>query len=394
MDIQLTEEQELLRNSVQRLLRDQYDFEARRKIVATEGGWSREQWDRFAELGLLAAPLPEEFGGLGRRSLAAMIIMQEFGRNLVVEPFFETVVLAAGLIDDVGSTKQREEFLPEIAAGRSVWALAWTEAGSRYELNDVSTIVRKTGDGYILSGAKAAVIGAPWADKLIVSARTSGGRRDRGGVSLFVVDRESAGLNLQSFRTIDGRRAAEINFREVRVPASGLLGNEGEGVLALEACRDAAIAALCAEAVGAINALNSATLDYTKTRKQFGVALGTFQVLQHRMVDMFIAAEEAVSLMQHLNLVLAAQEEHCSKLASGAKSKIGEAARFVGEQAIQLHGGMGMSDELDVGHYFKRIAAINLQFGDPTYHLLRYAEINLHANRHCDVPMPRSAVSR
>jgi alkylation response protein AidB-like acyl-CoA dehydrogenase len=374
MDIQFTEEQELLRNSVQRLLRDQYDFEVRRKIVATEGGWSRTQWDRFAELGLLAAPLPEQFGGLGRRSLAAMIIMQEFGRNLVVEPFLETVILAAGLIDDVGSTAQREEFLPEIAEGKAIWTLAWTEAGSRYNLNDVSMIARKAGDSYILAGAKAAVIGAPWADKLIVSARTSGGRRDRGGVSLFVVDRESAGLHLQSFKTIDGRRAAEISLREVRVPASRMLGNEGEGVLALEACRDTAIAALCAEAVGAINALNSATLGYAKTRKQFGVALGTFQVLQHRMVDMFIAAEEAVSLMQHLNLALAAQEGHFSKLASGAKSKIGEAARFVGEQAIQLHGGMGMSDELDVGHYFKRIAAINVQFGDPTYHLLRYAQ--------------------
>jgi alkylation response protein AidB-like acyl-CoA dehydrogenase len=376
MDIQFTEEQELLRNSVQRLLREQYDFEARRKIVATEGGWSREQWNRFAELGLLAAPLPEEFGGLGQGALATMIIMQEFGRSLVVEPFFETVVLAAGLIDDVGSAAQRDEFLPQIAAGKTIWALAWTEAGSRYDLNDVTTSARKSGDDYILSGAKAAVVGAPWADRLIVSARTSGGRRDRGGVSLFVVDRESAGLHLQSFKTIDGRRAAEVTLRDVRVPASRLLGNEGEGVLALEACRDAAIAALCAEAVGAINALNSATLDYTKTRKQFGVALGTFQVLQHRMVDMFIAAEEAVSLMQHLNLAIAAQEGHCSKLASGAKSRIGEAARFVGEQAIQLHGGMGMSDELDVGHYFKRIAAINVQFGDPTYHLLRYARAN------------------
>jgi alkylation response protein AidB-like acyl-CoA dehydrogenase len=376
MDIQFTEEQELLRNSVQRLLREQYDFEARRKIVATEGGWSREQWNRFAELGLLAAPLPEEFGGLGQGALATMIIMQEFGRNLVVEPFFETVVLAAGLIEDVGSGAQRDEFLPQIAAGKTIWALAWTEAGSRYDLNDVTTSARKSGNDYILSGAKAAVIGAPWADRLIVSVRTSGGRRDRGGVSLFVVDRESAGLHLQSFKTIDGRRAAEVTLRDVRVPASQLLGNEGEGVLALEACRDAAIAALCAEAVGAINALNSATLDYAKTRKQFGVALGTFQVLQHRMVDMFIAAEEAVSLMQHLNITLAAHEPHGSKLASGAKSKIGEAARFVGEQAIQLHGGMGMSDELDVGHYFKRIAAINVQFGDPTYHLLRYARAN------------------
>lgn len=376
MYIQFTEEQELLRNSVQRLLREQYDFDTRRKIVATEEGWCREQWGRFAEMGLLAAPFAEEFGGLGQRSLATMIIMQEFGRNLVVEPFFETVVLAGGLIEDIGSPAQRAEFLPEIAAGNSTWALAWTEAGSRYHLDDVTTAARKSGDGYILSGTKAAVIGAPWADKLIVSARTSGDRRDRGGVSLFVVDRETANLHLQSFRTLDGRRAAEITMKDVPVPADRLLGNEGEGALALEACRDTAIAALCAEAVGAISALNSATLDYAKTRKQFGVALGTFQVLQHRMVDMFIAAEEAVSLMQHLNLTLAAHEPHGSKLASGAKSKIGEAARFVGEQAIQLHGGMGMSDELNVGHYFKRIAAINVQFGDPTYHLLRYAGSN------------------
>jgi alkylation response protein AidB-like acyl-CoA dehydrogenase len=376
MDIQFTEEQELLRNSVQRLLREQYDFDARRKIVATEGGWSREQWDRFAQLGLLAAPLPEEFGGLGQGALASMIIMQEFGRHLVVEPFFETVVLAAGLIEDVGSAAQREEFLPDIAAGKAIWALAWTEAGSRYDLNDVRTSATKDGDSYVLSGAKAAVIGAPWANRLIVSARTSGGRRDRGGVSLFVVERESAGLHLQSFKTIDGRRAAEITLRDVRIPAIQLLGHEGEGVLALEGCRDAAIAALCAEAVGAISALNAATLDYTKTRKQFGVTLGSFQVLQHRMVDMFIAAEEAVSLMQHLNITLAAHDPHSSRLASGAKSKIGEAARFVGEQAIQLHGGMGMTDELDVGHYFKRIAAINIQFGDPTYHLLRYARMD------------------
>jgi alkylation response protein AidB-like acyl-CoA dehydrogenase len=208
-----------------------------------------------------------------------------------------------------------------------------------------------------------------------VSARTSGGPRDHAGVSLFVVDRQSAGLHLQSFRTIDGRRAAEITFKDVSVPAGNLLGNEGDGVAALEACRDRAIAALCAEATGAMGVLNTATLDYSKTRKQFGVTLGTFQVLQHRMVDMFIALEEATSLMQHLNLSVVDGDPHLSKLASGAKSKIGEAARFVGEQAIQLHGGMGMSDELNVGHYFKRIAAINIQFGDPTYHLLRYARV-------------------
>lgn len=374
MDIQFTEEQELLRGSVQRLLRNQYGFDARRKIVATEEGWSRKHWNAFAELGLCAAPFQESSGGLGGGPLATMIVMQEFGRNLVVEPFFETVVLAGGLIDDIGLPAQRDTLLPQLMAGETIWALAWAEGRSRYDFGNVTTSAKRHGDGYVLSGTKAAVIGAPWADQLIVSARTSGGQRDRDGVSLFVVDRHSANLHLQSFKTIDGRRAAEITLMDVQVPASQLLGKEGQGVAALEACRDRAIGALCAEAVGAMSELNSVTLEYAKTRKQFGVALGTFQVLQHRMVDMFIALEESISLTQHLNLSLAAGEPHGSKLASGTKSKVGEAARFVAEQAIQLHGGMGMSDELNVGHYFKRIAAINVQFGDPTYHLMRYAQ--------------------
>ena len=373
MDIQLTEEQELLRGSLQRLLRDHYDFGARRKIVATDEGWSRKHWSSFAELGLCAAPFQESSGGLGGGPLATMIVMREFGRNLVVEPFFETVVLAGGLIEDVGSQAQHDAFLPQIMAGESIWALAWAEGRSRYDFNNVATTARRQGEVYVLNGTKAAVIGAPWADKLIVSARTSGEPHDRSGVSLFVVDRQSANLHLQSFKTIDGRRAAEITLMNVQVPASQLLGTEGEGVAALEACRDRAIAALCAEAVGAMSELNSVTLEYAKTRKQFGVSLATFQVLQHRMVDMFIALEEAISLTQHLNLSLATGEPHGSKLASGAKSKVGYAARFIAEQAIQLHGGMGMSDELNVGHYFKRIASINVQFGDPTYHLMRYA---------------------
>ncbi|MEH2495700.1 alkylation response protein AidB-like acyl-CoA dehydrogenase [Bradyrhizobium sp. AZCC 1678] len=374
MDIQLTEEQELLRSSIQRFLREQYDFDERRKIVASDEGWSRRHWKSFSELGLCAAPFKESSGGLGGGSIATMIVMQEFGRNLVIEPYFETVVLAGGLIEDVGSAEQREALLPNIMEGDAIWAVAWAEGRSRYDFNNVTTTARREGDNFVLSGTKAAVVGAPWADKLIVSARTSGEARDRFGVSLFVVDRHSANLHLQGFKTVDGRRAAELTLMNVEVPASQLLGLEGWGVTALEACRDRAIGALCAEAVGAMSVLNSATLEHSKTRKQFGVALGTFQVLQHRMVDMFIALEEALSLTQHLNLSLAAQEPNGSKLASGAKSKVGYAARFVAEQAVQLHGGMGMSDELNVGHYFKRISSINVQFGDPTYHLMRYAQ--------------------
>ena len=371
MDIQFTEEQEMLRSSVQRLLHDSYDFGARRKIVASEEGWSRKQWAAFAELGLLAAPFSEAVSGLAGGPLSTMIIMHEFGRHLVVEPFVETIVLAGGLIEHVGSEAQKHGFIPEIAAGTKLWALAWTEKGSRFDLADVTTTARRRGEDYVLSGEKAAVIAAPWADYLIVSARTSGDRRDRGGVSLFVVDRRAANLHLQSFKTIDGRRGAEISLLDVR---GQLLGREGEGVTELEACRDRAIAALSAETVGAIGELNSATLEYCKTRKQFGVTLGAFQVLQHRMVDMFIAHQEALSLMQHLNLSLAAGEAGLSRLASGAKAKIGYASKFVADQAVQLHGGMGMSDELDVGHYFKRISSINIQFGDPAYHVLRYAQ--------------------
>src|SRR5271156_5467481 len=305
-----------------------------------------------------------------------MIIMHEFGRHLVVEPFLETIVLAGGLIEHVGSEAQKHGFIPEIAAGTKLWALAWTEKRSRFDLADVTTTARRHGEDYVLAGEKATVIAAPWADYLIVSARTSGHRRDRRGVSLFVVDRRAANLHLQSLRTIDGRRAAEVSLLDVR---GRLLGKEGEGVATLAACRDRAIAALCAEMVGAIEELNRATLEYTKTRKQFGVTLGTFQVLQHRMVDMFIAHQEALSLMQHLNLSLSAAEAGVSRLASGAKSKIGYAGKFVADLAGQLHGGMGMSDELNVGHYLKRIASVNIQFGDPAYHVLRYAQLEAAA---------------
>ena len=376
MDIQYTEEQELLRSSVQRLLRDQYDFDARRKIVASEEGFSRKRWEAFAELGLLAAPFSEEVGGLGGGSLSTMIIMQEFGRHLVVEPFVETIVVAGSLIEQTGSEKQKRAFLPDIIAGKKIWALAWTEKASRFDLAKVTTTAHREGKDYVLNGEKSAVIAAPWADYLIVSARASGQRHDRGGVSLFVVDRRAANLHLQSFKTIDGRRAAEISLGGVR---GQLLGKEGEGVAALEACRDHAIGALCAEAVGAMGELNSVTLEYSKTRKQFGTTIGSFQVLQHRMVDMFIAHQEALSLMQHLNLGLSADDAGLSRLASGAKSKIGYAGRFIADQAVQLHGGMGMTDELNVGHFFKRISSINIQFGDPAYHVLRYAQLDAAA---------------
>jgi alkylation response protein AidB-like acyl-CoA dehydrogenase len=373
MDIEFTEEQKILQDSVERMLRASYDFDRRRGIIASEGGWSEPHWQEFANLGLLAAPFSEEAGGLGGGPIATMIIMEAFGRHLVVEPYFETVALAGALIEALAADAQRRELLDGIMSGRTLWALALLEAQSRHDLHAVSTTAEHQGDSYVLHGAKAVVVAAPWADQLIVSARTYGGSRDREGVSLFVVDRHAPNLHLQGFKTLDARRAAEIKLEGVRVPIEKLLGQEGAATVALERCRERAIAAQCAEAIGAISELNKATLEYTKTRKQFGVPLGSFQALQHRMVDMFIAQEEATAITYALNATLA-QGDDIAKLASVAKAKVGEAGRYVGEQAVQLHGGMGMTEELKVGHYLKRLVAINIQYGDPAFHTMRCAE--------------------
>ena len=373
MDIEFTEEQRLLRDSLERLLRSSYAFDKRRGIIDSEDGWSRPHWRNFADLGLLAAPLPEDWGGLGGGPIATLIVMETFGRYLVVEPYFETVVLAGGLVEVAGSDAQRRDLLADIASGEAIWASAMLEAGSRHDLHAVATTATRETNTYVLRGDKAVAVAAPWADRLIVSARTSGRPRDWQGVSLFAVDRHAPNLHLRSFKTLDGRRAAEISLEGVRVPAENLLGSEGAATPILERCRERAIAAQCAEAIGAIQELNKATLEYAKTRKQFGAPLASFQVLQHRLVDMFIAQEEAIALTYALNATLA-QGGDVAKLASAAKAKIGEAGRFVAEQAVQLHGAMGMTDELAVGHYLKRLTAINMQLGDPQFHILRCAK--------------------
>jgi alkylation response protein AidB-like acyl-CoA dehydrogenase len=373
MDIEFTEEQKILQDSVERMLRANYDFDKRREIIASEQGYSRILWQKFADLGLLGAPFSEESGGLGSGPIVTMIIMEAFGRNLVVEPFYETVVLAGSLIEALGSNRQREDLLAGIIWGRTTWSVALLEAQSRDDFHAVSTTAERQADGYVLRGAKAVVVAAPWADRPIVSARTSGGTRNRDGVSLFIIDRHAPNANLQDFNTLDGRRAAELKLEGVRVPAENLLGQEGAATAALERWRRGAIAAQCAEAIGAISEFNKATLDYTKTRKQFGVPLASFQVLQHRLVDMFIAQEEAIAVTYALNATIA-QGGDTTKLASAAKAKVGEAGRYVAEQAVQLHGGMGMTDELKVGLYSKRLIAINIQYGDPAFHTRRCAE--------------------
>jgi len=374
MDFSFTEEQTLLRNTVQSLLQDKYDFETRRKVAKSADGWRPEMWAQFAELGLLAAPFSEEMGGLGGGPIENMIVMEEFGRHLVVEPYVETVVIAGGFLREGGSAAQQEAHIPGIVGGETVWAFAYAEPQGRYNLADLTTTAKKDGSGYTINGYKAVVLAAPWAQKLIVTARTSGGQRDRDGVSVFIVDKSAAGVSTRDYPTVDGRRASEITFENVKVDADALIGEEGKGLPLVEKITDQAIAALSAEATGCMKELNTATVEYCKTRKQFGVPIGKFQVLQHRMVDMFMAYEQSVSMTYMVNLKLEEDDAERTKAAAGAKVQIGKAGRFVGQEAVQLHGGMGMTDELNVGHYFKRLTMIDTQFGNVDYQLKRYSE--------------------
>ena len=375
MDFSFTEEQTLLRNSVSKYLADRYDFETFKNISRSEAGWSPDSWKQFAELGLMAAPLPEEFGGLGGGPVETMIVMEEFGRALVVEPFAQTVVIGGGFIKHGGSAAQKEEWLARIAGGESVIAFAFAEPKGRYDFADLTTTAKKSGSSYTLSGQKAVVLGAPHADTLIVTARTSGGQRDRKGVSVFLVDKTAKGVVARDYPTVDGLRASEITFENVDVPADGLIGDADNGLALIEQVTDEAIAAHASEAVGAMRVLLDATVEYSKTRKQFGVPIGKFQALQHRMVDMFMHCEQSASIALMATLKLGESETERKKAASAAKVQIGKAGRFVGQQAVQIHGGMGMTDELNVGHYFKRLTMLDTLYGDADHHLKRYASL-------------------
>jgi pimeloyl-CoA dehydrogenase small subunit len=375
MDFSFTEEQTLLRNSVSKFLADNYKFEDFKKISRSEKGWKPENWKQFAELGLLAAPLPEEHGGLGGSAVDTMVIMEEFGKALVVEPFVQTVVVGGGFVKHGGSDAQKSEWLGKIAGGETVIAFAFAEPQGRYNFADLKTTAKKNGTNYVLNGQKAVVLGGPWADTLIVTARTAGGQRDESGVSVFLVDKKSKGITTRDYPTIDGSHASEITFENVEVPAANLLGQADNGLLLIERVTDEAIAAHASEAVGAMKVLLDATVEYTKTRKQFGVPIGKFQVLQHRMVDMFINYEQSASITYMVTLKLDESDAERKKAASAAKVQIGKAGRFVGQWAVQLHGGMGMTDELNVGHYFKRLTMLDTLYGNVDHHLKRYASL-------------------
>jgi len=375
MDFKLSDEQQQLRDTLVRFVQKDYSFEKRKAILKSKDGYSREAWKQLADMGLAALCLPEEHGGLPGTAVDTMVVMEVFGRGLVVEPYLATVVLGAGLVARAGSPAQQAAVLPQVAAGERLLALAHDEVGGRYELEHVATTAKKQGSGYVLNGAKTVVLHGAQADTLIVSARTGGAERDAKGISLFLVERKAPGITVRDNPTHDGQRVAEIVFKGVKLAAEALLGKEGHGHALLEHAQDHGIAALCAEAVGNMAALVEITLSYVKTRKQFGVPIGSFQVLQHRMADMLMAVEQARSMM-YLAAAKADSRDATDRrrALSAAKALIGQAARFVGQQAVQLHGGIGVTDEVNVSHYFKRLTLINATFGDADHHLGRFSD--------------------
>lgn len=375
MDFEFNEEQRLLKDSVDRLLADRYDFESRARYAREPEGWSRDLWKAYAELGLLALPFEEAHGGFGGGPVETMIVMEALGRSLALEPYLATVVLGGGLLRHGGCEEQKAQLLPRVAAGELLLAFAHTERQSRYDLHDVATTARRDGGGFVLDGRKSVVLHGDSADRILVTARVSGERRDRSGIGLFLVDPKAPGVARRGYPTQDGQRAAEIVLDKVRVEPENVVGDP-EGALPLvERIVGEAMAALAAEAIGAMDEMLRLTVEYLKTRRQFGTPIGAFQALQHRCADMFVALEQARSMAMFAAMM--AQEENAverRKALSAAKVQIGRSARFIGQQAIQLHGGVGMTMEFKIGHLFKRVTMIDTHFGDADHHLAALAE--------------------
>jgi pimeloyl-CoA dehydrogenase small subunit len=374
MDFDLSDDQRLLKDSVDRLISDQYGFEQRKKYMAEPDGWSAALWAQYAELGLLGLPFEENLGGFGGGAAEMMIVMEAFGRGLILEPYFATVVLGGGLLNRAGSAEQRSALIPQVTQGKLKLAFAHVERHSRWNLADVATTARRQGDGWILDGAKGVVLHGDCADKLLVTARVAGQQHDRDGIGLFLVDGNAQGVTRRGAPTQDGLRAAEVTL--AGAPAEVVLGEPGGALPVIERVVDEAIAALCAEAVGAMGCMHEMTLDYLKTRQQFGRPIGSFQALQHRSVDMLTAVEQARS-MAMFAAVMAGETDATERrrAVSAAKVQIGRSGRHVGQEAIQLHGGIGMTMEYKVGHYFKRMTMIDQIFGDADHHLTALARL-------------------
>lgn len=371
MDFNLTNEQQLLRDGITKFLAARYHLDTSRAAAKTGAGWQPDIWRGFAtELGILGATLPEDVGGIGGGPVELMIISEALGHALVIEPYIDTVVVAGGLLRRAGGPTANS-LLQEIIAGSAVVALAAAEAAKADHWHDASTVAEPYGDGWTLNGSKIMAVGAPLATHLLVTARTPGAD----GISLFLTDADSAGIELHPYRTIDDRRAADVTFNDLRLPATALLGEQGQAGPSLARARDEGAAAICSEAVGCMRKVFADTLEYCKQRQQFGQPIGRFQVLQHRMVDMYMELEQSVAAVYLAILKLEADEATRARAVSAGKATIGRAARFIGQQAVQLHGGMGMTEELAIGHYFKRLTAIQYEFGTTDQHVVRYAEL-------------------
>ncbi len=374
MDFDFSEEQRLLKESLDRLIRDRYAFEQRKSYAQSPEGWSRELWAQFAEFGLLGLPFEERHGGSAGGPVETMIAMEAFGCALVLEPYLATIVLGGGFLRHGGSAEQCADLIPKIADGSLIIAFAHTERQSRYDLNDVETRAVRDGASWVIDGEKGVVLHGDTADKLIVTARVGGGRRDRDGIAAFIVDGKAAGVSRRGYPTQDGLRAAEVTLANVRVGPEGVLGELGAALPLVERVVDEGIAALCAEAVGAMAVMHELTVEYLKTRRQFGREIGSFQILQHRAVDMLIALEQARSMAMFATMMAADENAAERRNAIGAaKVQIGRSGKFIGQQAIQLHGGIGMTTEYKVGHYFKRVTMIDIMFGDADHHLRELA---------------------
>ena len=375
MNFELSEEQKMIQQSVERFVQENYDLTNRVKISSEDPGYSKEYWGSMADLGWLGLAFDEEDGGFGGNQIDTLVLMEQFGKGLVLEPFLANIVLGGGIIKRAASSTIKESIIPSLMEGKLQITLAYAEEQSRFDIEDVATAAREEDGGFVINGKKSMVLNAESADKIIVVTRTSGSQVDENGISLFIVDASSEGVEKQNFPTVDGLRASEITFENVKVTSEALVGEKDKGFKILQSVVNDAILALSAEAVGAMEVLYKDTVEYTQQREQFDHALSDFQVLQHRMVDMFMEYEQCKSLLFRATLETVEDPDLAQRTIHALKHLIGKSGIFVGESAVQLHGGMGVTEELRIGHFFKRLLVIDSQFGNADFHLDKFTNL-------------------
>ena len=375
MNFELSEEQKMVQQSVERVVQENYDLSNRIKISSEDPGFSKEYWSSMAELGWLGLAFSEEDGGFGGNQIDTLVLMEQFGKGLVLEPFLANVVLGGGSIKRGASKEIKDSIIPSLIDGSLQITLAYAEEQSRFDIEDVATAAREENGGFIINGKKSMVLNAESADKIVVVARTSGSQVDEEGISLFVVDADAEGIEKENFPTVDGLRASEIIFKDVKVESTSLIGEKDKGFSILQAVVNDAILALAAEAVGAMEVLYKDTVEYTQQREQFDHPLSDFQVLQHRMVDMFMEYEQCKSLLFRATMETVQDPSLSQRTVHALKHLIGKSGIFVGESAVQLHGGMGVTEELRIGHFFKRLLVIDSQFGNADFHLDKFTSL-------------------